>query len=141
MSTVVFSASADGLEFITINQDGTVTTRHRRADGVVHWHRQRHDVFPEILRLRGPMECWRAEILPLPPDACTPGSPEKIVVLLRTDCERLIPFAFPFAALSDEAVLRILQAAPEILLLVHDSEVSCLKFHYDAFHDGKELEN
>ena len=138
MSPVVFSASADGLEFLTIDEDGAVSTRHRRDDGVVHWHRQRHDVFPAILRLQGPLESWRAEILPLPQEARTLGTPPFVAVLIRTGFEGLIPFTFPFVALSDEAAGRILTAVPAILLLVHDSDVSCTSDRYELYRDIEE---
>jgi hypothetical protein len=138
MSTPVFSASANGLEFLAIDEDGTVSTRHRREDGVIHWHRQRHKVFPEILHLQGPMESWRAEILPLPPEARTPGTPPFVAILFRTGFERLIPFAFPFVALSEDAVGRILTEVPAIFLLVHDSDVSCTRDRYEIYRDIEE---
>lgn len=138
MNNTVFSATADGLEFLSIHEDGTVTTRHRREDGVIHWHRQRSDVFPSVLRLQGPVESWRAQILPLPLEARTPGTPLQVAVLFRKGFERLIPFAFPFVALSDEAIGRILHAIPAILVLVHDNDISCTRDRYELYRDIEE---
>jgi hypothetical protein len=125
MSLPLVSAIADGLEFLSICADGTIITRHRQADGTVHWHCQHHVIFPGALILHGPLEAWRAKTLTLPPDACTRGNPSKIGVLTHTEHDRKIPFAFPLAPLSEEAAARILLALPDILLLVHDSTVSC----------------
>lgn len=138
MSIPVFSASDNGLDFLSINKDGTVITRHRRDDGVIHWHRQRHEIFPEVLLLMGTLESWRAEIRPLPPAARTPGTPPFVVVLVRRGFERLIPFAFPFVVLNEEAAGRILQAVPEILLLMHDSSVSCTRDRYALYREIEE---
>lgn len=141
MSKTVFSATEDGLEFLSIYEDGTITTRHLRSDGVIHWHRQRHDVFPSILHLQGPVESWRARILPLVPEARTPGTPPQVAVLSRKGFERLLPFGFPFVALSDEAAGKILQAVPEILLLVHDSDISCTRDRYEIYRDIEESDS
>lgn len=132
---IVFSACADGVEFITISANGTIITRHRRADGVVHWHRQEQVLIPGFLRIQEPFEAWSAQVLPLPPSACTPGDPESIAVLVRPDYPGLIPFAFPFAPVTTEAAERIVEGVQQILLLVHDSHVSCCARRYEKFRE------
>ncbi len=134
-ASIIFSASADGLEFLTITANGAIITRHRRKDGVVHWHRQDQILIPGFLHIQEPFEAWSAQVLPLPPLARTPGDPESIVVLVRPDYPRLIPFAFPFVALSTEAAERIVEGVPQILLLVHDSHVSCCAKRHEKFRE------
>lgn len=134
---VAFSARENGVEFLTIAADGGITTRHRRADGVLHWHHQKQVLVPGFIHTMEPFEAWSAKVLPLPPSARTPGDPESIAVLVREDYGRDIPFAFPFGALTPEAAERIVHGVPGILLLVHDGQLSCATSRYEAFRAGR----
>jgi hypothetical protein len=134
---VVFSAREDGVELLTIAADGGITTRHRRADGVLHWHYQKQVLVTGFMHTMEPFEAWSAKVLSLPPSARTLGDPEGIAVLVRADYGRDIPFAFPFAALTPEAAERIVHGVPRILLLVHDGQVSCSTCRYDDFRAGQ----
>jgi hypothetical protein len=134
---VTFSARENGVEFLTIAADGGITTRHRRADGVLHWHYQKQVLVTGFMHTMKPFEAWSANVLPLPPSARTLGDPESIAVLVRADYGREIPFAFPFAALTSEAAERIVHGVPGILLLVHDGQLSCATSRYDDFRAGQ----
>ncbi len=120
-----FSAWEDDLEFLLLLGDGTIITRHRRDAGLVHVHRQQHDLFPSILEERGPLDAWRAGILTLSKEAQARGCPACIAVLCHRDHPSDLTFVFPFTALSEEAAEQLLVEVPAILLLVHDSRLSC----------------
>lgn len=121
---IAFAAwDADGVEFLTIREDGTIITRHHRDDGVLHIHAQANSAFPDAIEKHGDLEDWRAGVITLPSEARTAGYPHQIAVLCHPAFLPRIPVVFPFAPLSDEAMARLMDAMPQVLTIVHNSGV------------------
>ncbi|MFA6289520.1 MAG: hypothetical protein WC661_19235 [Opitutaceae bacterium] len=129
---ILFSANHGGIEFLTITPDGGVTSRHRRHDGVIHMHHQQVPVIAELLiKPRLDLQ-WHAEIIHMPPILTSFFDPPCFVALRGNRNFRYIDFAIPFAPLSDDQVDALLRYVEDIVLLYHDSQVSCHRARQEA---------
>jgi len=130
---ILFSATHDGIDYLTVTSEGGVTTRHRRHDEVVHIHRQQAPLLAEFLQDRSHGERWHAEIIQLPATLAKFFDPPRIVALRRNQGYRPIDFAIPFAACDDDQVDMLLQQIPDIMLLLHDDQISCHREKYEGY--------
>lgn len=110
----------DDLEVLSLLDDGTVITRHRRPDGVLHVHRQQVPQLPELLALS---DDWVGESLTFEDYLEPPFTPAMLIGLRRRGDSRFA-FAFPLISLADSDVAWVHAHFPALLFLVHDGSVT-----------------
>lgn len=117
---ILYTVSSPELEVLSLLDDGTVITRHRREDNVLHVHRQQVPQLPELLAMS---DDWVGESLSFEEHLEPPFAPAKLIALRRSGDSRYA-FAFPLVSLTDADVAWVHAHFPKLLFLVHDGAIT-----------------